>query len=338
MRASAYGRYIGRRLLSMIGVLLALVAIVLVLRSLTPVDPGRVALGADASKQAVAAYDHRLGLDKSLPVQYVDYLGQVIQGNFGYSIRTQRPISDDLSTFLPATVELAFVAFAFALALGLLIGIASALPWRGARPTRFVATVGACAPPFLLAFLLLIWFGVDLGWFPISGQTQYTQVPTSPTGMLIIDSLIAGDWSVFVDAVHHVVLPALVVAIIPAVAMGRMLRSSLLEVLRENYIKTARTKGLSERRVILGHALRNAVGPSLSIAGLQAGLMLAGIVIVEQIFGWPGIGTYLGEAIPANDFPAIAAVTLILGAAYVVLNLLVDIAQALANPRLVLES
>ncbi len=337
MERIAFARFLGRRLLSMVGVLLVLVAVVLLLRDLTPVDPGRVALGAQATPHAVAAYDARLGLDKPLPVQYVDYLRNAVSGDFGESVRTQRPISEDLATYLPGTFELAAVSFALAIVLGLILGIVTALPWLGARPVRFLATIGAAAPPFLFAFVLLIWFGSDLGWFPISGRTSFNDAPTSPTGFLLIDSLLAGRWSVFTDAVSRLVLPALTIAIIPAVAMGRMLRSSLLDVMRENYVRTARAKGLTEWRVIFRHALRNAIGPSLSIAGLQAGLMLTGLVIVEQIFGWPGIGAYLGASIPANDYPAIAAVALILGIAYVVINLIVDLAQAWANPRLVLE-
>ncbi len=193
---------------------------------------------------------------------------------------------------------------------------------------------GASAPPFLLALVGILLFYRRLGWLPATGRSGFRDAPDGPTGLLMIDSLVNGRFDVFTDALKHLVLPGLSIAILPAVSIGRVLRSSLVTTLRTDHVRTARAKGLKERTVLLRHALRNSAGPALSMGGLQVGLMFAGVVVIEQIFAWPGIGLYTVQSIPRSDFPAIAGVTLVLGAAYVIVNALVDVFQAAADPRM----
>lgn len=325
---------IGRRVIQMVVVLLVLTAVVFVLRQLQPVDPARVALGPQASIGAVEEYRRDLGLDRPLPAQYVTYLGDVLTGDFQTSVRTRRPVSEDLAGAIPATFELAFFALLLAGVGGVVLGVLSAANWRGSAIVRGVLTFGASIPSFLLAFAGILIFSRRLGWLPGTGRTSFRDFELGPTGVLTIDSLLAGRLDVFVDALEHLVLPAFTIAVLSAVAIGRVLRSSLRTALASPYARTARSKGLPERTVIRRHGLRNAAGPAITMAGLQLGLMFAGVVIVETIFAWPGIGWYMAQSIPTNDFAAIGAVTLILGAAYVVINAAVDIVQMVADPRI----
>jgi peptide/nickel transport system permease protein len=327
-------RLILRRLASMVVVLLVLVAIIFFLQHLSPVDPVRVLLGPQASASAQAEYAHRLGLDRPLPVQYARYLAGVSHGDFGTSVRTRTAVSDDLATAVPATVELVGFAILLAAVLALVLALMSAARWRGAGLLRGVLLAGASAPPFLLALLGIMFLSNRLGWLPGSGRTSMRGVPTGPTGMLVVDSVLAGRLDVAGDALTHLLLPATCIALISAVAVGRVLRGSLLDSLGAAYSRTAYSKGLTKRQVLLRHSFRNSVGPALSMAGLQLGVVFAGTVVVEQIFGWPGMGSYLAQSIPANDFPAISAVTVIIGAAYVLTNTAVDVAQAVADPRI----
>lgn len=328
------GRLIARRLVEMVIVLLVLTAAVFILRQLQPADAARVALGGRASTGAIQEYRRELGFDQPLPVQYVTYLGNVVRGDFQISVRTQRPVSEDLAIALPATLELTLFAFAMALVGGLLLGTIGAARRRGSTAVRTVMIFGASIPVFLLAYAGILLFSRKLGWLPGIGRTSFRDFEPGPTGLLTLDSLLAGRIDVFVDAIRHLVLPASTIALLSAVSIGRVLRSSLHATLRSPYARTARAKGLPERVVIARHGLRNAAGPAISMAGLQVGLMFAGIVIVETIFAWPGIGWYMAQSIPTNDFAAIGAVTLILGAIYVVVNAAVDVLQMAADPRI----
>ncbi len=327
--------YVAKRLASTVLIVGALILIMLVLSTMSPITPGRVALGPKASAAAIAAYDDKVGFHDPLPVRYVHYVEGLLAGDLGVSARTQRSVAGDIVVLWPATLELATYGMVLAIVFGLLLGGLSAYPWRGAFALRASMTLLGSAPVFLLAFALLLVFGQQLGWLPLSGRSSFADPPSGPTGLLTIDTLVAGRLDMWLDAVRHLVLPVVTIALLPAVAIGRILRSSTRDVLAANYIKTARTKGLGEFSVFRRHALRNASGPALSITGLQFGLMLSGVVIIEGIFGWPGLGTYVAESIPANDFPAISAVTIILGVAYVLINLVVDLLQSWADPRVV---
>jgi peptide/nickel transport system permease protein len=250
------------------------------------------------------------------------------------SYRTRRPVSTDLGSFVPATAELSTYALLFALILAALLAIGSTLRWPGAGLLRVGLIAGASVPAFLLAIAGILIFYQRLGWLPATGRTGYTDAPTGPTGFLTIDGLIAGRPAVTLDALRHLLMPALAVAAVPAVSIGRVLRSSLISGMRSDYVRTARAKGLSERHIVVGHVLRNCLGAALSMTGLQVGLMFSGVLVVEQVFAWPGIGQYMAQSIPAGDFPAIAGVTLLLGVVYVAVNAIVDILQAVADPRI----
>jgi peptide/nickel transport system permease protein len=322
------------RIGSLLVVLLILTLVVFIIQAILPADPVRASVGAQATADVVEAKRHELGYDKPLPVQYVNFLGKVIRGDFGESLRTRRPVLEDISKFAPATLELAFCAALLAGLLGLVLGLWSALGSRGAGAARVTMVFLSSAPTFFGAILLILLFYRKLGWLPASGRMGSQYSDSGPTGFLLIDSIIHGDPNQWWDALRHLILPAFVLALGPAVAIGRVLRSSLLDVMRQDHVRTARAKGLSERTVVLRHALRNASGPALSMAGLQVGLLLAGVVVIELVFAWPGLGLYTQQSIQQADFPAVIGITLVLGIAYVVINALVDILQLVADPRL----
>jgi peptide/nickel transport system permease protein len=325
---------VAKRLAAMVAVLLALAVAMFALQKISPLDPVHAMLGPSASPQAVAAQRHQLGLDRPVPAQFLDYLGGIFHGDLGSSYRTRRPVGSDLATFVPATAELAFYALLLALLLATAFAVATTLRWPGARLFRLLLLGGASAPAFLLAIAGVLVFYRQLGWLPATGRTGVTDAPGGPTGLLTVDGLLHGRIDVTLDAFRHLLLPSLAVAIGPAVSIGRVLRSSLADSGRARYVTTARAKGLSESRVLTRHVLRNSVGPALSMTGLQVGLMFAGVLVVEQVFAWPGIGQYTAQSIPVADFPAIAGVTLVLGAGYVVINTIVDTLQAIADPRI----
>lgn len=328
------GRFLATRTLGAAGVLLALVTIVFLLQAVIPGDPVRAKVGANASAEVVARERERLGLDRPLPAQYVDQVGDVAQGRLGESIRTARPVEVDLAQFGPATLELALFSLALAVAGGLLIGVLGATASRGAGASRLGFVAGASVPSFLLALALIYVFYYRLNWLPASGRTDIRDAPVGPTGLLLLDGLLAGRPGVTLDALWHLLLPAISLALVPAVAIGRVLRSSLVEVYRADYIRTAEAKGLSPRRVLWRHAMRNSLSAPLTVTGLQVGLLLGGVVVVETVFAWPGIGLYMNQSIGFGDLTAIAGVTLVVGAGYVVINALVDVAQAVADPRI----
>jgi peptide/nickel transport system permease protein len=327
------GRFALTRLVSLVGILLGLSVVVFLLQAVVPADPVRAMVGASATPEIVEAKRHELGLDQPLPAQYTRFLRRAVRGDLQMSLHTRRPVRTDIGAFLPATVELAATALALAVVLGGALGLLTA---RGGGTSLRVALVAnASVPAFLLALLLLIVFYARLGWFPGSGRiSPELAAPTGPTGLLIIDGLLAGRVDVVRDALAHLVLPALCLALGPAVALGRTLRSSLQTVLVSDHIRTARAKALTERGVLLRHGVRPALNAPLTLAGLQVGMLLAGVVVVEAIFAWPGLGLYTARAITTVDFPAIAGVTLVMGAIYVIVNALVDLAQVAADPRL----
>jgi peptide/nickel transport system permease protein len=233
-------------------------------------------------------------------------------------------------------LELLGASLVFALIGGTALGIISALRWRGAGLFRVLMLSGAAAPSFLLALVGVILFYHLLGWLPATGQSALASAPTGPTHFLVIDCILHANMPALLDALRHLVLPALCLSIGPAVAIGRTLRGSLITTLRSDHVRTARAKGLKERTVILRHCLRNASNAAAQMTGLQIGFMFAGIVVVEQTFAWPGVGNYMAQAILNSDFPAITGVSLLTGALFVVLNAGVDIFQAAADPRIAL--
>ena len=328
------GRFLLIRGLGAVGVLFVLVTLVFLLQSVVPGDPVRARVGANATDEAVARERVRLGLDRPLPAQYVSYVTDAARGDLGQSVRTRRSVTGDVGEFLPATLERAGVAMLIAVVFGGLLGVMAATARRGSGVVKTLFLGGASAPTFLLGFLLIYIFYLKLGWLPASGRSSVSGAPTGPTNLLIVDGLLAGRPSVSIDALRHILLPAVALALLPAVAIGRLLRSSLIEVFQADYVRTARSKGLRERTVLFRHALRNSMSAPLTMTGLQFGLMLGGVVVIESIFAWPGIGLYTDQSIAAGDLPAIAGVTLVLAAIYVLVSLVVDIAQAIVDPRI----
>jgi peptide/nickel transport system permease protein len=315
-------------------VLLSLVTIVFVLRMAVRADPVKVRLGANASQHAVERERHRLGLDRPMTVQFVAYLGGAVRGDLGESLHTRRAVRDDIADFLPATLELAAVAGALAACGGMLLGVVGATARRGGGLLRLLFVAGASAPTFLIGLLLIYVFYQRLGWLPATGRTSLHDAPVGPTGLVLVDSLLHGRVDALLDGAAHLVLPAVCLALAPAAAVGRVLRSSLLDTYGADFVRTARAKGLHPWRILWRHALRASLSAPLTMLGLQTGLLLAGVVVVETVFAWPGIGLYTVQSIQAADFASVAGVTLLLGTVYVLVNLAVDLAQTAADPRL----
>ena len=329
------GGLIARRLAGLAGILLGLTVIVFLLQTVIPADPARAVVGAGASAEVVEAKRAELGLDEPLHERFGAFVGRLGAGDLGESLRTRNPVADDLRTFVPATLELALTAALLALAIGFGLGLLLAGGGRLAGAARLVLIGGASRPTFLVGLVGVLVLYSQLGLLPASGRVdEALGVPGGPTGLLVLDSLVAGDLTLLGSALSHLALPALTLALTPALALARTLKTSLDQVLGEDYIRTARAKGLPDRTVLLRHALRNAVNPTLTMAGLQFGLLLGGMVVVELIFAWPGLGLFLAQSIAYSDFPAITGVTLLLGTAYVVVNFLVDLGQAAADPRI----
>jgi peptide/nickel transport system permease protein len=326
---------VGRRLVALVAVMFGLVVIVFALQAVIPSDPVRAMVGASASPAIVAQERHTLGYDKPMPERFADYLDRLVHGNLETSLRTRNPVAEDLGTFAPATLELALSAAFLAGVIGVGLGLLLVGGGRPARLLRLVLIGGASVPTFLTALLAILLFYSTLHILPASGRVSDTLViPDGPTKLLLVDSLLHGEPNLFWSALTHLIMPAFTLALLPALAIARTLATSCEQIMREDYVRTARSKGLRERRILVRHALRNAAGPALTMSGLQFGLLLGGIVVVEQIYAWPGIGLYLDQSIAYSDFPAITGTTLLLGAAYVIVNFVVDLAQAWADPRI----
>lgn len=325
---------IAKRLLAVGVILLVLTGVLFGLQQTSTSDPVKTMLGPGASRQLVLETRAQMGLDDPLTTQYVRYVDNLVHGDLGTSYRTRRPVSSDIAVFLPATLELTLFSLVLAIALAVVFAVATTLRWPGAGAFRLLLLVGASAPAFLLAIAGIIIFYQRLGWLPATGRTDVLDAPTGPTGLLTVDAILNARPDVLGDALKHLLLPGLAIAIGPAVSIGRVLRSSLVTTMRTDYTRTARAKGLPEGRVMRRHVLRNSIGPALSMTGLQVGLMFAGVLVVELIFAWPGLGQYTAQSIPVDDFPAIAGVMLLLGAAYVLINTIVDLLQAAADPRI----
>ncbi|GAB3129101.1 ABC transporter permease subunit [Novispirillum itersonii] len=277
-----------------------------------------------------------LGLDKPLWEQYALYLYHAIQGDLGLSIVTKKPVIEEFLTLFPATIELALCAMSFAVIIGLPAGIWAAVK-RGTAVDHSVMAVsltGYSMPIFWWGLLLIILCSVTLGITPVSGRlsAEYWIEPT--TGFMLIDSLLSDEQGAFADALHHLVLPSVVLGTIPLAVIARMTRSSMLEVLREDYVRTARAKGLSPLRVIGVHALRNALIPVITVIGLQLGTMLAGAILTETIFSWPGIGRWLIQSIGRRDYPSVQGGILLVATVIITVNLLVDVLYGIINPRI----
>ncbi|GAB3475307.1 ABC transporter permease subunit [Azotobacter salinestris] len=329
--------FLARRLGLLIPTFLGVTLLTFALIRLIPGDPVEVMMGERRlDPQMHAEAMHRLGLDRPLHEQYLNYLGQLARGDLGQSLRTRESVWSEFASLFPATVELALAALLLACVLGLLAGTLAALK-RGSildHGTMGLALTGYSMPIFWWALVLIMFFSVELGWTPVSGRLDLLYDVEPVTGFMLIDTLLSEEQGAFLDALRHLILPAIVLGTIPLAVIARMTRSAMLEVLREDYIRAARARGLSPARLVFVHALRNALVPVLTVFGLQVGSLLSGAVLTETLFSWPGIGKWLIEAIGARDYPVVQNGILLIAALVILTNFVVDILYGLANPRI----
>ena len=328
--------YLLRKLATLLPTLLGVTLVAFGLIRLVPGDPVEVMMG-ERSLDAVshAAAMHRLGLDQPLHLQYGAYLLQLAHADLGLSLVTREPVIDELRVLFPATVELTLFAMAFAVLLGVPAGMAAAIK-RGSGVDHGLmgsALIGYSMPIFWWGLLLIMVVSVDLGLTPVSGRIAVEYEVVQRSGSMLLDAWLGGEPGALGSALRHLLLPTIVLGTVPLAVVARMTRSAMLEVLREDYVRTARAKGLSPLRVMLVHALRNALMPVITVVGLQTGSLLGGAVLTETIFAWPGIGKWIVEAIARRDYPVVQAGILIAAAIFIVVNLFVDLLYGLVNPR-----
>jgi len=331
-------RYALQRLLLTIPMLLILLTLVFLILRVMPGDPVAAMLGGrNVSPELMDEYRHKMGVDRPIPVQYAEYLGSIIRGDFGKSFSTSQPVVSEIFLRFPATLELAFFGLIFAWIFGFGTGLIAAV--RVDRPIDHIVRVfhiGSFAMPlFWLGLMLQVIFAVKLGWFPVAtrigGRIAFTF--QSKTGFYLLDAILSGNGKVIVDVARHLVLPSITLGFAQAGLLGRMTRASMLEVLDQDYVTTARAKGLSERVVIMSHALRNAMIPIITVFGLQFAILMGGAVLTETVFSWPGIASFLVRSIEARDWPAIQGAIVFIAIFISVINLLVDIAYSFIDPR-----
>lgn len=318
--------------------MLGVTIVTFTLTNLVPADPVQAALGeqAAANPEIVAKFRAENGLDKPLPVQYITYLGNVLQGDLGTSTQTRQPVADELAKAFPATIELALSAIVFSALIGIGLGLWAAMKRRKFtdQVIRVVSLIGLSWPTFWLALVVYYVFFFLLGWFPGSGRLSPAAMPPPQvTGLYTVDSLLAGQWSTFGDAVYHLILPASVLALYTIGLLTRFARSAVMEVLDMDYVKAARAKGLPKRKVVLGYVLRGALVPIITVLGLAFGSLLSGTVLVEKVYSWHGLGEYSFSAATKLDLPAIMGVGLVVGVVYIGLNFLVDVLYGVIDPR-----
>ena len=330
-------RFVLTRVSLIIPTFIGITLLVFVLIRLIPGDPietmaGERGLDAALHERLLQEY----GLDRPVLVQYWFYLLRLLHGDLGRSIVTHKPVIEEFASLFPATVELSLCAILFALCLGLPAGIIAAVRRNSIfdHGVMGVSLTGYSMPIFWWGLLLILLFSVQLGWTPVSGRISVLYFVQPVTGFLLIDTLLSGESGAFSSALSHLVLPTIVLGTVPLAVIARMTRSAMLEVLGEDYIRTARAKGLSNFRVIAIHALRNALIPIVTVIGLQVGLLFTGAILTETIFSWPGVGKWLIEGINRRDYPILQGGTLLIGAIIMSVNLLVDVTYGMINPRI----
>jgi peptide/nickel transport system permease protein len=332
-------QYILRRLILTIPLLFGVTLIAFLISHAVPADPVTANLGQKAmsNPEIVAAFRAEWGLDKPLTEQYAIYLKNLLRGDMGRSIKSRRAVVEDLRAFLPATIELATTAILFGATIGLILGLTSALmrnSWID-HFARIISLFGVSVPVFWLALLALYIFYAELGWAAGPGRLDVGMTaPPHVTGLFTVDAILAGQWDVFRNAVSHLILPALVLGSYTTGLITRVTRSALLEVLGEDYIRTARSKGLRPHLVVSRHAFRNSMIPVITVIGFSYGNLLAGTVLTESIFAWPGIGQYAYRASSSLDFPAIMGVSMVIAVIFIFTNLVVDVLYFILDPRL----
>lgn len=328
--------FIIRRLILLVPVFIGLTLIVFTISHVLPGDPVKLAAGPQASAEEIASLAREFGMDRPLPQQYFDYATGLLHGDWGQSVLTRRPVSEDLKIYLPATLELVFAAIFLAVLIGIPAGLLSAVManrWTD-YAIRIVSLASIAMPRFFLALVLQLVFAMTLAWFLLNGRFPIIDIPPPMvTGLLTIDSLLAGDWQAFATSCDHLLMPALAMSLSPLATITRMMRASTLEVLGQDYVMTERALGLSQSLIVFKYVLRNAFSSTLTVIGLYIGWLLSGSVLVETVFDWPGIGLYATKAIVTQDFMPVMGVTLSIGFIFVLVNLVIDLLYGVINPK-----
>jgi peptide/nickel transport system permease protein len=329
-------RFVVRRLLLLVPILIGLSILVFIWVRALPGSPADSLLGERTTPELVREYNERFGLDDPVYVQYWRYVKTTAQFDFGVSIATHRYVTDEIKERFPATMELAFAAMIFATFLGIPLGFVAAKKYGGPvdHASLFASLIGVSIPVFFLAILLKYVFAVRLGWLPSVGRIDVESDVEHPTNFYILDAIITRDWATLKDVLRHLILPAIALGSIPLAIITRITRASVLDVQNEDYVRTARAKGLPPRIVDRRHILRNALLPISTIIGLQVGLLLSGAILTESVFAFPGMGSWLRDAIFNRDYPVLQGGILFLAFVFVIVNLLVDISYAIINPRI----
>jgi peptide/nickel transport system permease protein len=333
-------RFVIRRIVLLIPVFIGLSLLVFIIGRILPGDPVQLAAGPQATKSEIEALRAEFGLDQPLIVQYANYAAGLATGDWGRSIQSRQPVLSELKAFLPATMELVIAAMVVAVAIGIPAGLISAV-YRDRWPdvtSRAISLGSISIPRFFLGLLLQLAFAMWLGWLPLGGRLPIIHAPPPHwTGLYTVDTLIAGDLATFWLVLQYLLMPAVALSLSPLATITRMMRASTLEVLSQDYVLTARALGLSQRLIVFKYVLKNALSASLTVIGLYFGWLLGGTVLVETVFDWPGIGLYATKAITTQDFMPVMGVTLCIGVVFVSVNLLVDLAYGLVNPKVALE-
>ncbi len=329
-------RYVAKRLLLLVPVLIGLSILVFAYVRALPGGPAIALLGERATQESVESINRELGLDQPIFVQYLRYAGNLIQGDFGSSVLSRRPVTEELLERFPATVELGFAAILFAVLAGVPLGFIAAKRYQGVldNASLVASLIGISFPVFFLALIMKYIFAVRLGWLPSIGRLDITRSLEHPTNFYLLDAVIVGDWAAFIDVVKHLLMPAIALGTIPLAIIARITRAATLDVLSEDYVRTARAKGLTTAVIDRRHILKNSLLPVVTVIGLQTGLLLTGAILTETVFAWPGVGTWMLNAINNRDYAVLQGGIVFFAFLVVVVNLLVDVSYAFLNPRI----
>ncbi len=328
--------FIIRRILTIIPTLLGVSIIVFLMLRLAPGDPAELLLGERATQESLEAMREYLGLNEPLYVQYGLFLKRLAKFDLGETIWSRQSVWHEVKERFPATIELSVVAMLISSLVGVVLGIISATKQYSAFDyiSMFGSLIGVSMPVFWLALMLMLVFGLHLGWLPMSGRLGVDVTLEPVTNFYILDSIITGNWEALRSVLRHITLPAIALATIPLAITARMTRSSMLEVLRQDYIKTAKAKGLGQFKIVMKHALRNGLIPVITVVGLQFGILLGGAILTETVFSWPGVGKWLFDGVVKRDYMVIQGGVLVVATSFVVVNMIVDILYAVINPRI----
>ena len=329
-------KYTLKRLLMVIPVMIGVSIIVFSLMRVFSPDPAPIVLGQHATQESMDSWRESMGLNEPIVRQYLNYVSDALHGDLGVSYYTNTPVSEEIGARFPATIELAFAAITFASIVGVLIGIMAAVKKNSIFDAggTIVALIGVSIPIFWLGIMFIMFFSGYLHLLPSGGRINPLLEPAHVTGFYMIDAILAGNADAFQDALMHIILPALTLGMYSMAIITRMTRSTMLDTLNQDYVRTARAKGLAERRVIGKHALRNSLIPVVTVIGLQFGALLGGALLTETVFSWPGIGKYTVDSIMKSDFPVVQGIVLLVAVVFVTVNLAADLVYALLDPRI----